>query len=145
MRSRLQFAVCALALAFAPTLALAQAATVTGRVTSTERGGVSDVTVTIPELGVGAVTRDDGRYSISVPGARVNGQTVTLTARRIGYRALSIQITLTPGVVAQDIVLGSNPLRLGEVVVTGAGTTSTVERLGSVRNVVSPDLIQKAN
>jgi TonB-linked SusC/RagA family outer membrane protein len=145
MRFRIRLTVGALALAFAPTLGLAQASTVTGRVTASDRGGVSDVAVTIPELGVGAVTRDDGRYVITIPGARVTGQLVTLTARRIGYRAMSVQITLTPGTVAQDITLGANPLQLGEVVVTGAGTTSTVERLGSVRNVVSPDLIQKAN
>jgi len=106
---------------------------------------VSEVAVTIPELGVGAITRDDGRYSITVPGARVTGQTVTLTARRIGYRAQSVRVTLNPGAIAQDITLAANPLQLGEVVVTGAGTTSTVERLGNVRNVVSPELIQKAN
>ena len=145
MRFRIRLTVGTLALAFAPTLALAQAAIVTGRVTAADRGAVSDVAVTIPELGVGAVTRDDGRYTITIPGARVTGQSVTLTARRIGYRVQSVQITLNPGTVAQDITLGANPLQLGEVIVTGAGTTSTIERLGSVRNVVSPELIQKAN
>src|SRR3982074_3485845 len=145
MRFRIRLTVGALALAFAPTLALAQAATVTGRITAADRGPVSDVAVTIPQLGVGAVTREDGRYVITIPGARVTGQLVALTARRIGYRAMSVQITLTPGTVAQDLTLGANPLQLGEVVVTGARTTSTVERLGSVRNVVAPELIVKAN
>lgn len=145
MRFRIRLNVGTLALAFAPTLALAQAAIVTGRVTAADRGAVSDVAVTIPALGVGAVTSDDGRYTITIPGARVTGQSVTLTARRIGYRVQSVQITLNPGTVAQDITLGANPLQLGEVIVTGAGTTSTIERLGSVRNVVSPELIQKAN
>ncbi len=145
MRFRIRLNVGTLALAFAPTLAIAQAAIVTGRVTAADRGAVSDVAVTIPALGVGAVTSDDGRYTITIPGARVTGQSVTLTARRIGYRVQSIQITLNPGTVAQDITLGANPLQLGEVIVTGAGTTSTIERLGSVRNVVSPELIQKAN
>ena len=145
MRFKIRLTVGALALAFAPTLALAQAATVTGRITAADRGAVSDVAVTIPQLGVGTVTREDGRYVITIPGARVTGQLVTLTARRIGYRAMSVQITLTPGTVAQDLTLGANPLQLGEVVVTGAGTTSTVERLGSVRNVVAPELIVKAN
>ena len=145
MRPRICLTVGLLALALAPRLALAQAATVTGRITSADRGPVSDVAVTIPELGVGTVTRDDGRYTITIPGARVSGQAVTLSARRIGYRATTVRITLNPGTVAQDITLGANPLQLGEVVVTGAGTTSTVERLGNVRNVVSPELIQKAN
>jgi TonB-linked SusC/RagA family outer membrane protein len=127
-----------------PAVAHAQT-TISGRVLAQDRGPISDVAVTIPELGVGAVTRDDGRYSITIPGARALGQTVTLSARRIGYRAESVRIAVTPGNITQDITLGANPLQLGEVVVTGAGTTSTVERLGNVRNVVSPVLIQKAN
>ena len=134
-----------LALALTPALAIAQATVVSGRVTAEDRGALSDVTVSIPELGVGAVTRLDGTYTITIPGARVTGQTVTITARRIGYRSQSARIALIPGTVSQNMALAANPLQLGEVVVTGAGTTSTVERLGSVRNVVSPDLIQKAN
>src|SRR6185436_3837914 len=42
-------------------------------------------------------------------------------------------------------LLEANPLQLGEVVITGAGTTTEVEKLGSVRNAVSPELIVKAN
>lgn len=144
MRPRYCFYAVAIALALSPVVGRAQT-TISGRVTAIDRGPVSDVAVSIPELGVGAVTRDDGRYSITIPGARVTGQTVTLSARRIGYLAQSLQIVLNPGSISQDITLGANPLQLGEVVVTGAGTTSTVERLGNVRNVVSPDLIRKAN
>ena len=62
-----------------PAVARAQT-TISGRVLAQDRGPVSDVAVTIPELGVGAVTRDDGRYSITIPGARALGQTVTLNA-----------------------------------------------------------------
>jgi TonB-linked SusC/RagA family outer membrane protein len=140
---RHRFLLGALALALTPAVVVAQAV-ISGRITS-DRGGIPDVAVTIPELGVGTMTRDDGRYSISVAGARITGQTVTITARRIGFRVQSARIVLNPGTITQDIALPANPLQLGEVVVTGAGTTSTVERLGSVRNVVSPDLIQKAN
>ncbi|PYP54240.1 MAG: hypothetical protein DMD39_02065, partial [Gemmatimonadetes bacterium] len=142
---RFRFLLGAFALGLAPATAIAQATVITGRITAEDRGALSDVAVSIPELGLGAVTRDDGRYSITIPGARVTGQPVTLTARRIGYRVQSVRITLTPGTMTQDIALPANPLQLGEVVVTGAGTTSTVERLGNVRNVVSPDLIKKAN
>ncbi|HKN57758.1 MAG TPA: carboxypeptidase-like regulatory domain-containing protein, partial [Gemmatimonadaceae bacterium] len=126
----MRFLLGAFALLLTPAAAIAQAAVISGRVTAEDRGALSDVAVSIPELGVGAITRDDGRFSITVPGARVTGQTVTLTARRIGYRAQSVSITLNPGTITQDIALPANPLQLGEVVVTGAGTTSTVERLG---------------
>ncbi|PYP42214.1 MAG: hypothetical protein DMD42_12425, partial [Gemmatimonadetes bacterium] len=40
--------------------------------------------------------------------------------------------------------VAANPLQLGEVVVTGAGTTSSTEKLGNVRNSVGADLIAKA-
>jgi TonB-linked SusC/RagA family outer membrane protein len=143
MRSR-SYLLAAAALLFLPAAALAQA-TVTGRVQGEDRASVSDVAVTIPELGLGTTTREDGRYSITIPGARVLGQTVTVAARRIGYRAQNVRVTLNPGTIATDITLAANPMQLGEVIVTGAGTTSTVEKLGNVRNVVSPDLIRKAN
>ena len=145
----MRFKVCllsfAVALAFAPSTLRAQEATVTGRVTSEEGTPLANASVSIPELGVGSFTRDDGRYSITVPGARVTGQMVTLSARRVGYRAKSIRVPLKAGLITQDFAIAPNPLQLGEIVVTGAGTTTTVERLGNVRNVVSTDLIKKAN
>ena len=135
MHSR-SYLLAAAALLFLPATAFAQT-TISGRVQGEDRAAVPDVAVTIPELGLGTVTRDDGRYSITVPGARVLGQTVTVAARRIGYRAQNVRVTLNPGTIATDITLAANPMQLGEVIVTGAGTTSTVERLGNVRNVVS--------
>ena len=135
----------ALALALTPVVAVAQATVISGRISSEDRGSLSDVAVTIPELGVGSVTREDGRYSISIPGARVAGQTVTVTARRIGYRSQSARVTLNPGAITQDMALSANPLQLGEVVVTGAGTSTAVEKLGNVRNAIAPELIVKSN
>jgi TonB-linked SusC/RagA family outer membrane protein len=121
-----------------------QAATVTGRVMS-EGVPVPSATVSIPELGLGALTNDAGRYTITVPGARVQGQSVTVTARRVGYRPQSVRVTIAAGSVTQDFDLAANPLQLGEVVITGAGTQTEVEKLGNVRNAVSAELIVKAN
>ncbi|PYO88651.1 MAG: hypothetical protein DMD66_07100, partial [Gemmatimonadetes bacterium] len=54
--------------------------------------------VIIPSLGLGANTRDDGRYAIVIPGARATaGQTLTVTARRLGYKPATLQVTLRPG------------------------------------------------
>jgi TonB-linked SusC/RagA family outer membrane protein len=121
-----------------------QAATVTGRVLS-EGVPVPSASVSIPELGLGAVTNDAGRYTITVPGARVQGQSVTVTARRVGYRPQNVRVTIAAGTVTQDFELAANPLQLGEVVITGAGTATEVEKLGNVRNAVSAELIVKAN
>ena len=128
-----------------PALLAAQApVTITGKVTSDAGQSLGQVEVAIPTMGLGALSKDDGRYTIVVPGARVSGQTVTMAARRLGYKSQSAQVTLTAGGVTHDFVLAANPLQLGEVVVTGAGTSTETEKLGAVRNNVSSDLIQKA-
>ena len=130
----------------APLVAAAQnPITITGHVTAEHGATLSNVTVSLAELGLGAITRDDGSYSIRVPGARVVGQTVTLSARRVGYKPKTARIALSGGDVVQDFDLESNPLQLGEVVITGAGTSTEAQKLGNVRNTVSPELIVKSN
>src|SRR3989441_5554903 len=102
--------------------------------------------VIIPSLGLGASTREDGRYAIVIPSARATpGQTLTVTARRLGYKPTTLQVTLSAGVIEKDFALLPNPLQLGEIVVTGAGTATSTEKLGSVRNNVSADQISKSN
>ncbi len=141
-RARLALALVALL----PVVAAAQdPTTVRGRVTAENAATLPGVAIAIPELGLGAITRDDGTYSISIPAGRVSGQSVTLTARRVGYRPKSARITLGSGATTQDFALEANPLQLGEMVITGAGTTTEVEKLGSVRNTVQAELIQKSN
>ena len=126
-------------------LAAQEPVTITGTVTSDAGQPLPQVEVTIPSLGLGSLTRDDGRYALVVPGVRVTGQTVSIQARRLGYRALSAQITLAPGALTHDFTLAANPLQLGEVVVTGAGTATQAEKLGSVRNHVDSSLIQRSD
>jgi TonB-linked SusC/RagA family outer membrane protein len=120
-------------------------ATITGRVTGEGGTPLTAVTVSITELGLGTLTRDDGRYTLVVPGGRVSRQSAALTARRVGYKPRTARITLSPGTMTQDFALETNPLQLGEVVITGAGTSTEVEKLGSVRNSVSNDLIVRSN
>jgi TonB-linked SusC/RagA family outer membrane protein len=126
-------------------IAAQESASITGHVTGEGGIALAGVAVSVPELGLGGISRDDGSYAISVPSARVNRQAVTVTARRVGYKPKSARVTINPGKVTQDFVLEANPLQLGEVVVTGAGTSTEVEKLGSVRNTVAPELIAKSN
>ena len=122
-----------------------QPVTLSGRITA---AGVpiGYAEVIIPSLGLGANTRDDGRYAIVIPGARATaGQKLTVTARRLGYKPATLQVTLRPGLIEQDFALAPNPLQLGEIVVTGAGTATATEKLGSVRNNVSSEQISKSN
>jgi TonB-linked SusC/RagA family outer membrane protein len=120
--------------------------TISGTVTSDAGVPLPSVNVLLPAFNYGTQTDDAGRYSFTVPASRANGQTASLVARVIGYTAKTVSVTLSPGQnISQDFVLVVNPLRLGDVLVTGAGTTSTRERLGSVINSVDSSLIRRSN
>ncbi|GAC1655290.1 MAG: SusC/RagA family TonB-linked outer membrane protein [Gemmatimonadaceae bacterium] len=122
-----------------------QAATVSGRVTSAAGVPLANASVVIDQLRLGTQTGDDGRYALTVPAARTTGQSVTITARLIGFKPTSQQIVLGGGGATADFSLGSNPLLLGEVVVTGSGTQTTREKLGATINSVSSQDIVKSN
>lgn len=126
-------------------LVLAAQTTVTGHVKGDAGNALPGANVGITDLGVGATTRENGEYSFTVAASRVHGQTVTVTVRIIGYRATSAQITLNPGTVTQDFTLSANPLQLGEVIITGAGTATTREKLGTVINTVDSAVISRSN
>ena len=121
------------------------AITVTGRVTNEAGAALSLATVYVEALGIGTQTSEDGRYSLVVPAARVRGQQVSLGARAIGFRSMASLITLSGTAITKDFTLTANPLRLGEVVVTGSGTSTTVEKLGNAINSVKAVEIQKSN
>jgi TonB-linked SusC/RagA family outer membrane protein len=134
------------ALVALPALAVAQdAVTITGRVSSAEGGApLGTASVTVEGLGSVTLTRDDGRYTLVVPAARAHGQQATITARLIGYKAKAATITLA-GNVTQDFALDVNPLRLGEVVVTGVGLSSTAEKLGTAISTVDSSMITRSH
>ena len=116
-----------------------QAVTITGRVTNEAGAPLSLASVYIETLGLGTQTAEDGRYQLIVPAARVHGQQVSLGVRAIGFRNTASLITLTGGTISKDFTLAANPLRLGEVVVTGSGTSTTVEKLGNTINSVKSE------
>ncbi len=129
----------------APALAQAQsAATITGRVTGEGAQPLGGAQVFIQSLGVGTTSREDGTFTLTVPAARVAGQSVVLSVRRVGFRTGSATITLRGGAQSQNFALVSAPTTLSAVVVTGAGTVSTREKLGNVINSVDAATVQRA-
>jgi TonB-linked SusC/RagA family outer membrane protein len=143
---RLLLSVIAL-LALTASSAVAQSGTtVTGRVTSEAGVPLGGATVFIPGMNLGTQTSDDGTFTFVVPAARATGATVPLTARVIGYTARSASITLTPGsTVNQSFTLSVNPFHLGEVVVTGAGTSTTREKLGVTINTIDSSQLRRSS
>ncbi len=146
-RKRVWVALGAVVLAATTTRAAAQQpVTVTGRITSEAGSPVEGAVVSIRSLSIGASTRADGGYELVVPGSNVSGQSVVLDVRRIGLKPDTAIIVLSPGTtITHNFVLSANPLQLGEVVITGAGTQTTAERIGTVRTSVDSSLIIQSN
>lgn len=122
--------------------ALAQAATISGRVTTTEGQPIVGANVLIPSLNAGTTSGANGVYQFSVPEAQANGQRVTLTARFIGYTPISRQITLSPGTQTQNFELKTDPFRLEEMVVTGVAEATSVKKMAMSVGRVSEEQIK---
>lgn len=129
------------ALAMVATAAAAQqSGTITGHVRTESGGALTAASVSIGSLGLGGYTNDQGVYTISVPGARMTGQSVTITARRVGYAPRSFTIKLTSGgSIQQDFSLNANATSLTGVVVTALGVEKNKSQLGTAVQQVSTE------
>src|SRR5262245_50764858 len=78
--------------------------TVSGVVTTEAGAPLQGVSVSIATLGVGGYTDAEGRYSFATPAAR-NGDSVTVTARRIGYQPRTATLKLPGEKITQDFKL----------------------------------------
>jgi TonB-linked SusC/RagA family outer membrane protein len=130
----------------AASTASAQAGTTISGTVTTEQGiPLPGATVLIQGTTTGAHTDDAGRYVIVVPADRANGQSGVLVARVIGYSARTVPIVLTAGsTINQNFSLTVNPLNLDAVLVTGAGTSTTRERLTTTINSVDSSALTRA-
>jgi TonB-linked SusC/RagA family outer membrane protein len=122
-------------------VAQAQVAIITGQV-ATEIGTVpAGGVVSITELNLGATIDQQGRYTITVPGARVRGQAVTVTARAIGFRIQSTQITLNSGTFEVNFMLAADVFNMEAIVVTGVTAGTEVAKVPfSVDRIDASDL-----
>ena len=136
-----------LTMAVCAPVAAQQSGTVTGRVTAEGGAPLASAIVTIRGAGLGTLTGADGTYQLVIPAARLQGgQTMPLSAEMIGYTSETVDLRLAPGaVVQQNFTLTTDPLRLEEIVVTGAGTATRAERLGTARATVDANMITRAN
>jgi TonB-linked SusC/RagA family outer membrane protein len=121
-----------------------QALTLRGTVTSAAGLPLDIAQIVVPSLGLGTQTRDDGRYVLTIPVTLATGQTVMVTARALGYKAKTVSVVLQAPLADVSFTLEANPLQLGEVVVTGAGTTREVEKIANARSSVDSGMIEKS-
>ena len=123
------------------TMAQAQNATIQGKVTTDQGRPVEGANVFITELNISVGSNAAGNYTITIPGARVRGQSVVLRARSIGQKPEQASIVLRPGVINQNFVLAADVNRLSQVVVTGvAGATEQTKVTFSLARVDSADM-----
>ncbi|MDQ2889161.1 MAG: SusC/RagA family TonB-linked outer membrane protein [Gemmatimonadota bacterium] len=129
------------ALAVVASVAAAQqSTTITGHVTTEAGSPLSAASVAITSLGLGAYTNDQGVYTITVPAARMNGQAVSLTARRVGYAPKTFSVTLNSGNdIQQDFSLNVNATTLTGVVISALGVERPKSQLGTAVQQVSSE------
>lgn len=109
---------------------LAQTGTITGRVMTAENAQpVANAQVIVVGTGAGAITRNDGRYTLTVRAGRY-----TVRALRIGFNADSVTNVVVPagGTATADFHLRSAPTALSGIVVVGYGTQEAKDVTGSV-------------
>src|SRR5262245_10650762 len=132
------FATVGVVLGLIPAAAHAQqGTTISGRVLSEAQRPLQSPSVSIPTLGVGAFTDEEGRYSFTVPQSRSAGQTVQLSARRIGFTAKSVTITMSGGSITQDFTLTATAAQLTGVVVTALSQQREKATIGTSQQAVS--------
>ncbi|MEP6990045.1 MAG: SusC/RagA family TonB-linked outer membrane protein [bacterium] len=132
-------AIALLFVAGASATAAAQSATViAGRVSNAKtQEPIQGATVLVDGTQLGAITGEDGRYTLTVPAGRTGS--VNLTARLIGYRAMRQPVTLTGARVSADFVLTSQPAQLSEVVVTALSQQREKATISTSQQTVSAE------
>lgn len=109
----------------------AQNKTVNGRVTDAAGKGLPGVSVTAKGQTRGAVSSEDGSFTISVPST-----VATLTVTSVGYTSQDVSIA---GKAAIDVTLQAAAGNLNEVVVVAYGTRRKSDLTGSVTAVSAKD------
>jgi TonB-linked SusC/RagA family outer membrane protein len=107
--------------------AQAQNAVITGRVTTEFGQPIEGANVFIPTMAISVGTSAEGRYTITIPEARVTGQETLIRVRAFGQVPDQRTIRLAAGTQTVDFALRQDVTRLNEVVITGV-TAGTEQR-----------------
>lgn len=112
----------AVLVAFTAEEARAQNAQITGRVTAESGEPIQNANVLIAAMSISVGTNADGRYTITIPEARAQGQMVDLMVRSFGYQPQRLPVRVNAGTQTLDFVMKQDVNRLSEIVVTGVAT-----------------------
>ncbi|MBM3908180.1 MAG: SusC/RagA family TonB-linked outer membrane protein [Gemmatimonadetes bacterium] len=109
--------------------AVAQNATVTGKVLSDAGQPLLGANVVIDALNISVGTNASGVYNIVIPGARVRNQAIVMRIRAIGYQPQVRNFVLTPQTHTYDFEMKIDVNRLNQVVITGVTGATEVKKL----------------
>jgi outer membrane receptor protein involved in Fe transport len=114
---------------------------ISGRVTTgTTNQPIPAAQVSLDGTTLGALTRDDGRYTIaSVPDGEY-----TVRVRRIGYNADTRSVRIAGGAVTADFALMPASVALDEVVVTGTAGQARRREVGNSVGAINPEQLATA-
>ncbi len=118
--------------------------TLAGKVTDDGGEPLLGVTVVIPSLGIGTITDIDGTYRLDGKAAAGN---YGLQFSYIGFTTVARTLALVSANQAAtfDVQLGSDALRMDEVVVIGSSVTSSRKSLGNNVSSVKAEQLVNAN
>ena len=106
--------------------------TITGQVLG-DGSPLGSVQVTLPELGLGGLTRQNGRYLLTNVPVGVH----QIRAERLGYSVVTQQVTVSSGGTTEsDFQLATEALGLDEIVVTGTAGEVRRRELGNSLDVI---------
>ncbi|PSR15055.1 MAG: SusC/RagA family TonB-linked outer membrane protein [Bacteroidetes bacterium] len=119
--------------------------TVTGKVLDADDTPLIGVTVLLPSLGTGTITDIDGSYSLNAKAATAG--TYSLQYSYVGYSTVNrtVDVANDGQQFNLDITLGSDVLRMDEVVVVGSSVTSSRRSLGNAITSVKAEQLTNAN
>lgn len=138
LRIRILGGIAALAALVAPVAtAQAQTATISGKVVSEQGNPLLGANATIAELGISVGSNTAGLYTITIPGAQVKGQTVTLRLRAIGYKPETRQVVVRAGAQTFDFTMKADVNKLSQVVVTGVTGATEATKVPFATNTIN--------
>ncbi|HEU6451842.1 MAG TPA: von Willebrand factor type A domain-containing protein [Gemmatimonadaceae bacterium] len=104
---------------------------IVGRVTvAGSRAPIAGATVSVQGASLGATTDSSGRYRLSLP-ATMRGTSITVDARRIGYRPVQRTVRVDADSLTIDFALRVAALKLSAVTVDGMAASVQARSLGS--------------
>lgn len=96
--------------------------------------------VMITDLDIGNASDADGYYRIELPISGTAGEQINLSVHYIGYNAVALPVTVTPGTITLDFYLLPAPLSLKETVITAPRRSISS---GSPSQIFSGDELRK--